>query len=129
MTEFYTVKKIDNSRVVRTGAPRRLRECARVVALGALLAAFVFLYAWQHFQSIQLNYQVEQLKADQAQAVELNQQLKLEVASLRSPGRIDTIARQELGLTAPVPGQVAPIQGPSEPVVAQVQRATAPALQ
>jgi cell division protein FtsL len=129
MTEFYTVKKIDNSRVVRAGAPRRLRECARLVALGALLAAFVFLYAWQHFQSIQLSYQLEELKADQSQAAELNQQLKLEVAGLRSPMRIDAIARRELGLTAPVPGQVAPIQGPSEPVVAQVQRVAAPAVQ
>jgi len=129
MTEFYTVKKIDNSRVVRAGAPRRLRECVRLVALGVLLAAFVFLYAWQHFQSIQLSYQLEELKADQSQASELNQQLKLEVAGLRSPMRIDAIARRELGLTAPVPGQVAPIQGPSEPVVAQVQRVAAPAVQ
>ena len=129
MTEFYTVKRIDNSRVVRAGAPRRIRECARLVALGVLLAAFVFLYAWQHFQSIQMSYQLESLKEDQAQAAELNQQLRLEVASLRSPGRIDTIARRDLGLTAPVPGQVAPVQGPSEPVVAQVQRMAPPTVQ
>ena len=39
---------------------------------------------------------------------DLNQQLQLEVATLRSPMRVDTIARNQLGLTVPVPGQVAP---------------------
>ena len=52
MTEFYTVKQIDNSRLVRFVAPNHLRECARVVSLGALIALGAFLYAWQHFETI-----------------------------------------------------------------------------
>ena len=30
MSEFYTVKQIDNSRLVRLVAPNQLRECAQV---------------------------------------------------------------------------------------------------
>ncbi len=39
MTEFHTVKRIDNSRLVRPVASGRLREMARLIGLGALLAA------------------------------------------------------------------------------------------
>lgn len=121
MTEFYTVKRIDNSRLVRHVAPHRLRECLRVVALGGLVACVALLYAWQHFHCIQLRYQLEELKSQRAQALEVNQQLKLEVAGLRSPMRIDVIARRQLGLTAPVPGQVSPVEGPADAVFAQAR--------
>jgi len=125
MTEFHTVKRIDNSRLVRSMAPERLRECARLVALGGLLAAVALLYACQHFQCIQLNYQLEALLAERVQAGEFNQQLRLEVAGLRSPMRIDAIARRQLGLSVPVPGQIAPVETPSGAMVAQARAANA----
>ena len=52
-----------------------------------------------------------------------------QVAGLRSPMRIDAIARRQLGLTAPVPGQVAPVQSPGGPILAQVRRNSPPAAQ
>lgn len=121
MTDFHTVKPIDNSRLVRRIAPHRIQEMAQLVGLGALLAAVVLLYAWQHFEYLQLRYQVESLKSQRAQAAELNQELKLEVAGLRAPSRIDQIARGQLGLTAPGAGQVAALEGPLEPVLAQMR--------
>jgi cell division protein FtsL len=127
MSEFYTVKKIDNSRVVRIIAPNHMRECARVVSLGALIALGAFLYAWQHFETIQLRYQLESLRGERAQATELNQELKLEVAGLRAPERIDLIARRQLGLTAPVAGQVAPIDQPPNAVMAEARPASSQA--
>lgn len=127
MTEFYTVKRIDNSRLVRQMGQAKLRECCRLVALGAVLAAGGLFYAWQHFQCIQISYQLEELKAERGRAAELNLQLKLEAAALRSPMRIDVIARRHLGLTAPVPGQVAPVQEPAGAVLAQARHASPPA--
>ena len=127
MTEFYTVKEIDNSRLVRLVAPNHMRECARVVSLAGLIALCVFLYAWQHFETIQLRYQLESLRSERAQAAELNQQLKLEIAGLRAPERIDMIARRQLGLTAPMPGQVAPTELPSNAVMAAVRPVNASA--
>jgi cell division protein FtsL len=129
MTEFYTVKRIDNSRLVRPKAPDRLRECVRLVAMGGLLALVALLYAWQHFECIQMRSQLESLKTDRAQAVELNQELKLEVASLRDPGRIDQIARNQLGLTAPASSQVAPDQAPADAVLAQAHYSSPEAAQ
>jgi cell division protein FtsL len=130
MTEFFTVKQIDNSRLMRPLAPHRIRECARLVLLGGLIALCALLYAWQHFETIQLRYELESLRNEHSQAAELNQELKLEVAGLRSPGRIDMIARRQLGLTAPVPGQVAPMDLPPNAVMAQARPSgTQPALQ
>ena len=120
-TEFHTVKRIDNSRLARPIASDRLREMARLILLGAMLAAAALIYAWQHFEYLQLRYRVESLKSERSQASELNQQLKLEMAGLRAPSRIDEIARRQLRLTAPIPGQVAPLDQPVEPVVAQAR--------
>jgi len=121
MTEYHTIKRIDNSRLVRPAPPAQLRDFWRRVAAGAGLAACLLFYAWQHFKCIQLRYGLEELQSERAQAAELNQQLHLEVATLRSPMRVDAIARRELGLTVPVPGQVAPAQGPSDAVLAQAR--------
>src|SRR5580692_4594322 len=129
MSEFFTIKHIDNSRLVRIVAPNQLRECVRIVSLGGLIALCAFLYAWQHFETIQLRYQLESLRSERAQATELNQELKLEVAGLRAPERIDMIARRQLGLTAPVPGQVAPMDQPPIGVMAEARPANSPAAQ
>ena len=123
MTEFFTVKHIDNSRLSRPMAPNRMRECARLVSLGGLITVCVMLYAWQHFETIQLRYKLGALRGERAQATELNQELKLEVAGLRAPGRIDIIARRQLGLTVPIPGQVAPMDLPSGAVFAEARTA------
>jgi cell division protein FtsL len=119
MTEFYTVKQIDNTRLVRSVAPDRLRECVRLVGVGALLALMALCYAWQHFECIQMRSDLESLKQEHAQAIELNQELKLEVASLRDPGRIDLIARRQLGLTTSASSEIVPTEPPVEPVMAQ----------
>ena len=120
MTEYYTVKRIDNSRLLRPAPVARLSPLWQRVAAGSVMAGCLFIYAWQHFECIQLRYQIEQLQTDQAQASELNQQLHLEIATLRSPGRVDAIARNQLGLTVPVPGQIAPVSyTASDAVLAQ----------
>ena len=68
MTEFFTIKHIDNSRLVRPIAPNRMRECARLVLLGVSIALCAFLYAWQHFETIQLRYHLESLRGERTQA-------------------------------------------------------------
>jgi cell division protein FtsL len=123
VTEYHTVKRIDNTRLVRSVAPSGVHELRRLCAGAAAIAACLLFYAWQHFECIQIRYQVEQLQSERAKAGELNQQLHLEVAALRSPMRVDAIARNQLGLTVPVPGQVAPVDAPGDAVVAQARTA------
>ena len=119
--EFQTVKRIDNSRLVRRVEPVKLRHYYRTVALGGLVAVFFMLYIYQHFRCIDLSFRLEEVKVEQAKAATLNSSLKLEIASLRNPMRIDVIARRQLGLTEPLPTQVQEYDAPSGAEVAAVR--------
>src|SRR5690242_20893793 len=119
--EFQTVKRIDNSRLVRRVEPVKLRSYYRTLALGCVVAAFFMLYIYQHFRCIDLSFQLEQVKAAQVEAQTLNSSLKLEIASLRNPMRIDVIARRQLGLTEPLPEQVREYEAPSGAQVAEAR--------
>jgi len=118
MLEFQTVKRIDNSRLLRHIEPVKLRKLYRTVALGGVVAAFFTMYIYQHFRCIDLSFQLEDVKAKQTEAAALNTSLKLEIAGLRNPMRIDVIARRQLGLTEPLPTQVQEYDAPSGAEVA-----------
>ncbi len=121
VTEFHTVKRIDNSRIVRHVEPMKLRKLYRTVALGGVIAVFFMLYICQHFRCIDLSFQLEDVKARQAEATSLNSSLKLEIAGLRNPMRIDVIARRQLGLTEPLATQVQEYEAPDGAEVAAVR--------
>ncbi|HVS86655.1 MAG TPA: hypothetical protein VHF01_00385 [Candidatus Acidoferrum sp.] len=121
MTEFHTLKRIDNTRLVRHVEPVKLRNLYRTVALGGIVAAFFMLYIYQHFRCIDLSFQLEDLKAKQTQVASLNSELKLEIASLRNPMRIDIIAHRQLGLTQPLPTQFQEFDRPSGAEVANAR--------
>jgi len=125
MVEFYTVKRIDNSRLVRHVEPVKVRNLYKTVALGGIIAAFCMLYIYQHFRCIDLSFQLEDLKAKTVQAQTANSKLKLEIASLRDPQRIDVIARRELGLTQPTANQMREYSGTDGSEVAAMQYARA----
>jgi len=121
MAEFHTVKRIDNSRIVRHIEPVKMRRLFRTVALGSMVAACFMLYIYQHFRCIDLSFQLEDVKSKQAEAASLNSSLKLEIAGLRNPMRIDVIARRQLGLTEPLPTQVQEFEAPEGAEVAAVR--------
>ena len=117
-TQFHTVKRIDNSRLVRNVEPARLRGLYRSAGLGGIIAICLMMYIYQHFQCIDLSFQLEDLKVRQTQAAALNSELRLEIAGLRDPRRIDVIARRQLGLTQPLPTQVQQYEAPAGAEVA-----------
>ncbi|HUL34617.1 MAG TPA: cell division protein FtsL [Candidatus Eisenbacteria bacterium] len=105
LVEFHTLKRIDNSRLVRHVEPLRLRAYYKLAALGGAVAMCFMFYIYQHFRCIDLSFQLEDLRGKQTQAQALNSQLKLEMESWRNPHRINAIA-QQLGLEQPAPQQV-----------------------
>ena len=121
MTEVFTVKKIDNSRLVRRVEPVQVRNLYRTVALGGLIAICLMAYVYQHFRCIDLSFQLEDLKAKQVQAQAANVEMKLEIATLRDPHRIDVIAQHQLGLKRPDALQVREYAGTAGAEVAALQ--------
>jgi len=122
-TQFHTVKRIDNSRLVRNVEPERLRGFYRTAGLGTIIAACLMMYIYQHFRCIDLSFQLEDLKSKQTQSLALNSELRLEIEGLRDPRRIDVIARRMLGLTQPMPTQVQEYDAPSGAEVAAARYA------
>ncbi len=103
--EIYFAKPIDNSRLVKVEDPKRSREMKQFgFALGCLFL-LVMTYAWQHFKAIEYGYKIEAMKIQRDGLLELNRTYRLEEASLRSPDRIDRLAR-EYGMQPPQAGQV-----------------------
>jgi cell division protein FtsL len=121
MREFRTVKRIDNSRLVRHVEPAKQKNLFKTAGLGGVVALFFLFYIFQHFRCIDLSFALEDLKARQTRAAALNSELKLEIANLRDPMRIDVIARRQLGLTQPLPTQVREYDAPSGMQLAAVR--------
>lgn len=118
MTEYFTIKHIDNSRLVRPMDTARMKDFWQRVAATGAIAACLLIYAWQHFECIQLRYQVQTAEDGRAKSAELNQTLHLEVAKLRSPARIAVLATS-LGLTVSTPGLATPAENTGDAVLAQ----------
>ncbi len=104
--EAIFVKQIDNSALRREVDRGKRRECFVLLGLGILFFVVVFAYAWQHFTCLRNGYELESLKGQRLTLEESNRELRLERAHLNSLERIDTMARQELGLGTPTPHQV-----------------------
>lgn len=124
MTEIYIVKQIDNSRLTKEVDYERTKECLLLVVLGAFCLLLLLLLAWEHFQMVRHGYATEALKKELATQMELSHQLRLERASLRSPQRIDLIARAKLGLQPPSFDQIVVLPEPfsAEPSTTLVAR-------
>ena len=103
--EIYFAKSLDNSRLVKVEDPKRSREMKQFGFALACLFLLVMTYTWQHFRAIEYGYKVEALKSQRDGLIEENRALRLEQASLRSPDRIDQLARQ-LGMQPPQAGQI-----------------------
>ncbi|MFI5400266.1 MAG: cell division protein FtsL [SAR324 cluster bacterium] len=84
----------------RTGASAVLVVlCAAVVAAGGLF------YVWQRYQFTKLGFEVAQLRQRKAHLEEQLEPSQVEVDYLARLERIDTLAREQLGMRPPAPGQ------------------------
>jgi len=98
-------KRIVN-KVVREADAKSHRDYLIVTVLAGMFLIGLFAYGWQHYQYIQIGYRIEEAQKKKQQLAETERQLRLERASLRNLQRIDWIARNELGMVAPAPGQL-----------------------
>lgn len=86
-------------------ALKRPRLLPLLAFVTVLLAVSLF-FVWSRLQVVHLEYDISSIEAQLRVVDQESQRLRLEAASLRSPGRIETVARNELGLRLPTPEQV-----------------------
>ena len=86
--------------------PRAPRQYLAILALASVVFGAIMLSAWQRFDDVQDGYRLEALQGENQQFMEANRKLRLEEAYLGDPVRIDTIARNELGMMPLAPPQI-----------------------
>ena len=92
-------------RLHREPDPRVRRVLGVALATSALLVAGALTVVGVRLEQVHLAYRLDALRGERARAAETNRQLEIEVATLRSPSRIEARARQ-IGLVAPGRDQV-----------------------
>ena len=120
----YAIKKdVRNNPIVREVDEARQRQMRRSLGIGGMLVTVLLFSAWQNFELVQHGYDLQRLEQDYADEIEINRQLTLEVESLRSPGRIEGLAKK-MNLVEPpadravVIERVAPAPPPGKSIVA-----------
>jgi len=85
---------------------RRVRRSLIVaLATAALLAAGALTVAGVRIEQVHLAYRLDALRSERGRAHDRIRQLEIEVATLRSPGRLEARARQ-IGLVVPARDQI-----------------------
>jgi cell division protein FtsL len=106
----YAIKKdVRNNLIVREVDEERHRQVWRSLAIGGLLVIVLLFSAWQHFELLQHGYKIRAMQKQRAAQEDINRNLHLEIEMLRSPVRIERIAK-ELHLVAPSREQAIVIQ-------------------
>ena len=107
----YAIKKdVRNNPIVREVDDERQRQVWRSLLIGGFLVAVILFSAWQHFELLRHGYRIQKMQQQRAGQEEINRRLRLEIATLRAPARIEHIATTELHLVAPSRDQAIVIQ-------------------
>ncbi len=88
---------------------RRLREAGAFLTVAAVMLSCALFYVWTRHQVTTWGYKISEAAGRQNELRQANRELRLEAASLRSPRRVEKIARKELGLDFAKPGQIQPL--------------------
>lgn len=123
--EYAVRKDVRNNPIVREVDYERQWEMWKSAALGLLVVLALMFWTWQHFELVRHGYRLEELQKQQAAEEDVARHLRLEIETLRSPKRIETLARGRLNLVTPsredavVIERVIPAEPPARSVVAR----------
>lgn len=88
----------------RSGAKRRRFVFGALLLLG--LIGTVLVHVWVRLQVVRMGYVLSTTSKLQTRLEQESRELKVELATMTSPDRLETLARQRLGLVQPEKGQV-----------------------
>ena len=76
-----------------------------IILMGVFMIELL-LYTWSRVQCVQFGYELSEANDKRTNLLLLQNNLKIEMAHLKSPQRISRIAKEQLGLTLPKPDQL-----------------------
>ncbi len=123
--EYAVRKDVRNNPIVREVDSERQAEMWKMLGLASLVVLAVMFWTWQHFELLRHGYRLEELQRQQAAEEDTARHLRLEIETLKSPKRVEGIARTRLGLVTPsredaiVIERVMPADPPAKSVIAR----------
>lgn len=90
---------------------RQLGPVLRAVLLAAPVAGAGVFNVWTHVAAVRLGYALTEAAEQNKTLNEQNKGLRVEVAALKAPDRLEHLARETYGLQPPTPAQVIRVQG------------------
>jgi cell division protein FtsL len=78
----------------------------RAALCAAALAAVGVFHVWSHTRVTNEGYRLDELRRSREALRAERNRLEIEVATLRAPGRLRTLAQERLGMAPPAPGAV-----------------------
>ena len=104
--EYVVRQQVDNSYLVRQRDRRRRRELAGVLLALVPVATGMLGYVWLNLKLVNIGYEVDRLEKTLKEEEQRERQLWVESAYLSSPERIQTQARERLGMIEADLGQM-----------------------
>lgn len=99
-------KRINNANVCRDVDVAQRRQYFLMTFLSAMFVLGLLIYGYQQYRWIRLGYEIEKLSAQKSQLLERQHELILERDLNARGDRIDSIARNQLGMVVAAPGQI-----------------------
>jgi len=99
-------KRFSNTNVHRDVDVEQRRQCFLLTSLAAVFVLGLLFYGWQQYRWIDLGYKIQAAQQKKDKLIEYQKQLELQRASLATEERIDSIARNRLGMVVAAPGQI-----------------------
>ena len=93
-------------RVDRLDKRKRWRQIVATFFLALCLVGVALLHVWLRLQVVHMGYVLSSTSKLQGQMEQEHRELKVELATVTSPERLEAMARKRLGLMPPEKGQV-----------------------
>lgn len=111
MSRVYTPYAIGSDMVHRQKAYTKkdfvkTRVLFKILSLVAFMAILSLFYIWSRVQIVQYGYEINSLNDRRMSLLEENKKIKVEVATLKAPQRIEKIALEQLRMRAPDQTQI-----------------------
>jgi len=90
----------------RLAKKHRRRQNLGIAFLACCLVGVALVHVWLRLQVVQMGYALSMTNKLQNQLEQERRQLKVDLATLTSPERLEAMARSRLGLVSPEKGQV-----------------------
>lgn len=108
MTSLLQIAKEDslvlqrkNRRAKTLASQDKIKIISSAIAVILIIVLGALLYAWSNFRIIYMGYEMAGALNERKQLIEINERLNIELATLRSPDRIESLAVQKLGMRTP----------------------------